>query len=101
MVYDEHGGFVARVDMGYRSLKVGIEYDGPQHWTDPAQRQRDIDRHAALLALGWVIIRVTAGMLRRREATFIGRVEDAMYAAGWPRRAASGNLTTARQRVAS
>jgi hypothetical protein len=101
MVYDEHGGFVARVDMGYRDLRVGIEYDGPQHWTDPEQRQRDIDRHWALVALGWVIIRVSADLLRYREATFIGRVEAAMYAAGWAGRSASVKSTTVDRRVAS
>ncbi|MEZ0363555.1 endonuclease domain-containing protein [Mycobacterium sp. pUA109] len=101
MVYDEYGEFVARVDMGYRELKVGIEYDGPQHWTDPKQRQRDIDRQAALLALGWVIIRVTAELLRYREATFIARVDTAMCAAGWAGPPASGTLATLRRRVAS
>lgn len=101
VVRDGYGQFVARVDMGYRQLRVGIEYDGPQHWTDPKQRQRDIDRHCALVALGWVIIRVTAELLRYREATFIGRVEDAMVAAGWAGRPASGNPATAHRRVAS
>lgn len=101
VVCDEYGGFVARVDMGYRDLRVGVEYDGPQHWTDPKQRQRDIDRHVALVALGWVIIRVSAELLRYREATFIGRVEDAMYAAGWTGRRASAKSPTLDQRVAS
>ncbi|MEZ0362989.1 DUF559 domain-containing protein [Mycobacterium sp. pUA109] len=101
MVYDEYGEFVARVDIGYRDLRVGIEYDGPQHWTDPKQRQRDIDRQVALAALGWVIIRVSAELLRYRQATFVGRVEDAMYAAGWAGRVASGESTTRRRRVAS
>ncbi|MGB3333856.1 MAG: hypothetical protein WBA79_13710 [Mycobacterium sp.] len=101
MVHDECGGFVARIDMGYRQLKVGIEYDGEQHWTDPAQRQRDIDRHWALAALGWVIIRVSAELLRYRRATLIGRVEDAMLAAGWARTGASVNLATTPRRVAS
>ena len=31
-----------------------------QHWTDPAQRTRDIDRYAELADLGWVIIRVNS-----------------------------------------
>ncbi|MBS9533141.1 hypothetical protein KIH27_05995 [Mycobacterium sp. M1] len=109
VVRDASGGFVARVDWGYlplagegyRSLKVGVEYDGPQHWTDPKQRQRDIDRHAALTAEGWVIIRVTAELLNYRLATFIGRVEDAMYAAGWMGRTASGKPATLERRVAS
>lgn len=100
-VVDGYGIFVARVDMGYRDLRVGVEYDGPQHWTDPKQRQRDIDRHVALVALGWVIIRVSAELLRYREATFIGRVEDAMYAAGWTGRRTTAKSPTRDQRVAS
>lgn len=45
-VFDEYGQFVARLDMAYDEVKVGIEYDGPLgappvrraggHWTDPA-----------------------------------------------------------------
>lgn len=101
VVRDEYGEFVARVDMGYRDLRIAIEYDGPQHWTDPVQRQRDIDRHHALAALGWVIIRVSAELLRYREATFIGRVEEAMYAAGWAGRSAAVKPTTPQRRVAS
>ena len=101
VVYDEYGGFVARVDMGYRELKVGIEYDGPQHWTDPKQRQRDIDRQVALAEQGWLIIRVSIELLRYRRATLISRVEDAMLAAGWARTAASVNLATTSRRVAS
>lgn len=82
-VDDEYGDFVARVDMGYEELLVGVEYDGPQHWTDPEQRRRDIERANALLDLGWTIIRVSSELLRYRRATFIGRVIDAMQAAGW------------------
>lgn len=43
-IFDECGGFVARVDMAYEDVLVAIEYDGAQHWTDPAVRQRDIDK---------------------------------------------------------
>ncbi|MDT5175605.1 MAG: hypothetical protein QOG37_2856 [Mycobacterium sp.] len=83
VVRNEYGDFVARVDMGYEELRVGIEYDGPQHWTDPAQRDRDIDRYTALLDLGWTIIRVSSDLLRYRQGTFIARVVAAMRAAGW------------------
>jgi hypothetical protein len=85
VVRDEYGEFVARVDMGYEELRVGIEYDGPQHWTDAEQRDRDIDRYSGLLDLGWVIVRVSSELLRYREATFIARVVAAMEAAGWRR----------------
>jgi REase_MTES_1575 len=82
-VCDEYGDFVARIDMGYEHLRVGIEYDGPQHWTDPEQRDRDIDRYTALVDLGWTIIRVSSELLRCRQGTFIARVVAAMHAAGW------------------
>lgn len=101
VVRDSYGEFVARLDMGYPQFKVGIEYDGSQHWADPKQRQHDIDRQVALAEQGWVIIRVSAEMLRYRRATLIGRVEDAMYAAGWPGRRTRRNLTTVAPRVAS
>lgn len=83
VVCNDHGDFVARIDMGYRELRIGIEYDGPQHWTGPEQIARDIDRHVALADLGWTIVRVTSDLLRYREATFVGRVVTAMQAAGW------------------
>jgi hypothetical protein len=76
----------AKVDMGYADFKVGVEYDGEQHWTNPRQYAYDIDRHAELLARGWVIIRVSAEMLRYRPHVIVARVCAALRAAGaeWP-----------------
>ena len=75
-----------RIDMGYREFKVGVEYDGEQHWTDPRVRTYDIDRHAELLARGWVIIRVSADMLRYRKHTIVVRTCASLREAGaqWP-----------------
>lgn len=76
----------ARLDMGYRELKVAIEFDGAQHWTDPAQRTADIDRHAELAALGWQIVRVSSDLLRYRPDVVVVRVCTALREAGadWP-----------------
>jgi hypothetical protein len=82
-VFDEYGEFVARLDMAYCDVKVGIEYDGPQHWTDPAVRQRDIDKQFKLTALGWFIIRVSRDMLRYRRPTYVARVENALRERGF------------------
>lgn len=82
-VFDEYGQFVARLDMAYDEVKVGIEYDGPQHWTDPAVRQRDIDKQVALTDLGWFIIRVSRDLLRYRRATYVARVENALHSRGF------------------
>lgn len=85
-VHDELGEFVGRIDMGYREFKVGIEYDGVQHWDDPEQRAKDIERLARLLEAGWMIIRVSSDILRNRSRTFVVRTCQALRAAGaeWP-----------------
>ncbi|MEU0497034.1 DUF559 domain-containing protein [Mycobacterium sp. NPDC006124] len=75
-----------RIDMGWEDLKVGVEYDGVQHWTDSRQHQRDIDRHAELLARGWRIVRVSADMLRHGRTVIIRRTCEAVRQSGaeWP-----------------
>ena len=77
-VYDDYGCFVARIDMGYEDVLVGVEYDGPQHWTDPAVRQRDIDRQVALQDLGWKIVRASRDLLKFRRSTFVERVASTL-----------------------
>jgi hypothetical protein len=84
IICDDYGNFVARIDMGWPEWKVGVQYDGPQHWTDPERHARDIDQQAELQALGWKIIRVSRDILRYRPDVFLIRVRDAMRAAGWP-----------------
>ncbi len=96
-VLSRYGDFIGRIDMGYRELLVGVEYDGPQHWTDPAQRADDIDRHAEFRAEDWIIVRVSSDLLRYRPATVVSRVEEALRGRGW---APSVNLTTLDRRVA-
>lgn len=81
---DEYGYFIGRMDMGWRRWKVGIEYDGPQHWTDPAIRARDIDRGAELAVRGWTMVRVSRDILRYRPGVFLKRVRGAMRESGWP-----------------
>jgi very-short-patch-repair endonuclease len=79
--FDEH---VRRIDMGWPQWKVGVEYDGEQHWSDPSVRARDIDQQAELEALSWRIIRVSAEILRYRPHTIIARTRAALRAAGAP-----------------
>jgi hypothetical protein len=72
-VYGEYRCFVARIDMGYENVLVGIEYDGPQHWEDPAVRQRDIDKQVAWQDLGWKLVRASRDLLKFRRSTFVER----------------------------
>ena len=75
-----------RVDMGWEEFKVGVEYDGAHHWTDPRQHRRDIDRLAELMARGWLIVRVSADMLRYQRDVILDRTCAALRQAGaqWP-----------------
>jgi very-short-patch-repair endonuclease len=84
VVHDRFGYPFARIDMGWAEWKVGVEFDGAQHWTDPAQRTADIDRYAELAARGWIIIRVSSELLRYRPAVVVARICDALRAAGCP-----------------
>jgi len=81
-VRGDWGTILARIDMGWEEWKVGVEFDGAHHWTDPLQRTWDIDRLAELEARGWRIIRVSADLLRKRPAIVLARVRDALTAAG-------------------
>jgi hypothetical protein len=46
------GRLVARLDMGYEELRLGLEYDGHGHALR-AVRTRDLRRHNDLVAMGW------------------------------------------------
>lgn len=81
-VLNDWGAVLARIDLGWEDSKVGVEFDGAQHWTDPTQRTRDIDRLAELEARGWTIIRVSADLLRYRPNVVVERARGALLAAG-------------------
>jgi hypothetical protein len=71
-----------RVDMGWSEWRVAVEYDGVQHWADSRQRAWDIDRTAILESLGWVVVRVSSGMLARPHV-IVERVANKLRQAGW------------------
>ncbi|MGB9226494.1 endonuclease domain-containing protein [Mycobacterium sp.] len=83
-VFNDWGAAMARIDMGWEVWKVGVEFDGAQHWLDPARRTWDIDRLAELEARGWTIVRVSADMLRNRPGVVVARARHALLAAGCP-----------------
>ena len=84
VVRNEWGAVLARIDLGWERWRVGVEYDGAQHWTDPRIRANDIDRTAELERRGWRIIRVSADLLRNRPDILAARIREALCAAGYP-----------------
>ena len=67
-----------RIDMGWPECKVGVEYDGEQHWTDPRRHAEDIERLEFLAGQGWTIIRVSARQLRYDRPGIVMRVLRAL-----------------------
>ncbi|NJC69492.1 DUF559 domain-containing protein [Planosporangium thailandense] len=57
-VYDG-GRFVARLDLAYPAVRLGIDYDGDHH-RDRVTFRRDVARLNALRAAGWTVLRFTA-----------------------------------------
>ncbi len=66
------------LDMGWDDRMLAVEYDGEQHWTDPAQYAWDVERQEYVNRVGWNVIRVVA---RHRPGDVIRRVERAWDAA--------------------
>lgn len=83
-VFGKWGEQVGRIDMGWPEWKVGVQYDGIQHWTDPKQRTKDIDQDAEYRELGWQIVGVGADLLRHRQRMIVARTRAALQAAGSP-----------------
>ena len=69
--------------MGWPQWKVGVEYDGPQHWNDPRHHYDDVGRQEFFAASGWRIVRVVAEHVRRDPAGIVARADGALRAAGW------------------
>lgn len=73
-----------RIDMGWPEFKVGAEYDGEHHWTNPDYHAEDIERLEFLAAMGWLIVRVSAKQLRYQRPVVVQRVRDALIRRGCP-----------------
>jgi hypothetical protein len=83
-VCDDEGFVVARLDMGWPEWRVGVDFDGAHHWTDPKQRSKDVERYARLPELGWSVVRLTSSMLHNDQRTFVDRVGRTLTARGCP-----------------
>jgi very-short-patch-repair endonuclease len=73
------GAATAYIDMGWEKLRIGVEYDGAQHYSARTQYVRDIGRYEMLERQGWLIIRVVkehsrAFILQRVHAAFTARL---------------------------
>jgi len=78
VVRDADGRFIARLDLAYPAHRVGIEYEGDHHRERGAFR-RDIARLNALLAVDWIIVRVTADDIYRYPDQLLRLIADLLH----------------------
>ncbi|MGV0740763.1 hypothetical protein [Mycolicibacterium sp. XJ870] len=84
-VLEDYGCVVARIDMGWREYRVGVDFEGAHHWTDPKQRSKDAERFTRLPELGWMDFKLTSGMLHYEPQRFLDRVGEALISRGCPK----------------
>ncbi|GED98727.1 hypothetical protein nbrc107697_27660 [Gordonia crocea] len=82
-VQDESGQIIARIDLGYRAVKIGIEYDGEEFHSGRMQRERDARRDERLESLGWKMIRIDAERMREEPWLILAEIETALRARGY------------------
>ena len=73
-----NGRLLACVDLAYPRERVAVEYDGEHHRVDARQWSRDIERHEALAAAGWAVVRVTKQHLFADAGGVVARVRHAL-----------------------
>ncbi len=78
-VYDDYGGLIAELDMGWRDRLIAVDYEGDHHRRTPREFNKGIRRHDAVTERGWDDIRVTSA---DTDGGIVARVRTA-----WQRRA--------------
>lgn len=71
-----------RVDLAWPEWKVGVEYDGAQHWTDKFTHGDDIARREFFAERDWRLVHVVHAHLAD-PAGIVARARKALIAAGW------------------
>ncbi|SET31154.1 DUF559 domain-containing protein [Nonomuraea wenchangensis] len=77
---DDHHAYL---DLGWEAYKVAVEYDGQEHHTSPADRQRDTDRREELRRRGWRVIAVRRDVIPGQIADLLHHVANALIERGW------------------
>lgn len=73
-------GRLFSADLGYPQWRIAIEHEGSYHFEGGVeQARRDIERHEAMAAAGWIVLRTTAVDLRDPR-DFIARLARAIEA---------------------
>ena len=78
-LYDRRGDFLGCFDLVYSSYRIAIEYQGEDHSERYAE---DVERIERLRAEEWIVIEVTATLMRHPDR-LIARIAEALRKRGW------------------
>lgn len=73
----------AYLDLGWEEFKVGVEYDGQEHHTSPADQRHDADRREQLRRQGWRVIAVRRDVVSGQVADLLHNVANTLIERGW------------------
>ncbi|SCL24140.1 Transcriptional regulator, AbiEi antitoxin, Type IV TA system [Micromonospora rhizosphaerae] len=76
-VVERDGCFIARLDLAWPELRVGVEYDGLWH-DDPEQFHRDRHRLNRLIGNDWIVLHLTAKRFKEDFPGFLIEVRQAL-----------------------
>lgn len=82
-IFGPHNKLIGYTEIAYPQWRVLIEYEGDHHRVSRAQWNRDIEKHAQCVALGWTVIRITAAHLYPHPSRAVTRIRAALDRAGW------------------
>lgn len=81
------------LDLAYPEQRLGLEYDGGDHFATPEAARADARRHTRLVAAGWRVLRYTAEDMRNASDRIVAEVRSALDGAH-PRRDAVQRAVT-------
>ena len=82
-VHAPDGTPIGYTELAHPEFRLLHEYEGDHHRVDRRQWTRDIDKHAACVAAGWHVTRLTAEHAYPDPAPSVARIRDALVRAGW------------------
>ena len=85
VIRDEHGEWIAQVDLAYPAQRIAIEYHGDVHRLSRGRWRSDVTKAELLRSLGWTVIILTADDLDGRPERTLDRVWLALLAANHPK----------------
>ncbi len=82
-ILGDHGELIGYTELGYPRWRILIEFEGDHHRISRTQWDRDIEKHARCVALGWTVLRYTARHLYPTPDPAVDGIRSALVRAGW------------------